>query len=83
MGRGGDGMGDTWHGVLGVLCHVACHGHKASPPPLTPTILTFAPKLAPPWEAKPSQASTHQPHILGNGGVLSQNMWVAALGSSW
>lgn len=52
--------------------------------PLPPsTILTFAHNLAPPWEAKPSLPGPHQQHILGNGGVLSRKMWVAALGSSW
>lgn len=33
LGWGGNGMGGTWHFMLGVLCHVACHGHKPSPYP--------------------------------------------------
>lgn len=60
----GNCMGDTWHGVLGMLCHVACHGLKASPPPLTPSIPTLAPHLAPPCEAIPAPTN-HMPWAIG------------------
>lgn len=77
------GMAATWYVMLCVLCHVSKAWAQGQPPTPPPTILTFAHILAPPWGAKPSLPSPHQPHPLGNGGVLSSETWVAASGSSW
>jgi len=55
-------MGDTWHGVLGVLCHVSKSWAQGQPPIPPPTILTLATNLH--HLGEPHQAiQAHTNHI--------------------